>query len=89
MIRAIGSKAEPLLRESTPPVLSVGRRCMHHGYGFYWPPGKSPYLVTPKGASQANAYLIILLFPTTSMSNVGHVLLVQTMMKNTTTITRG
>ena len=35
--------------DATPAVLSVGRRCMDHGYGFYWPPGEKPTLVCPGG----------------------------------------
>jgi hypothetical protein len=30
-------------------VLSVGRRCIEHGYGFYWPPWEWPTLVCPDG----------------------------------------
>ena len=33
----------------TSAVLSSGRRCMHMGYGFHWPPGRNPHLVTPEG----------------------------------------
>ena len=40
---------EPLVLPDTPAVLSIGRRCMHMGYGFYWHPGRNPYLVTPEG----------------------------------------
>ena len=40
---------EPLVLPDTPDVLSIGRRCMHMGYGFYWHPGRNPYLVTPEG----------------------------------------
>ena len=32
---------ECYLLESTPPVCSVGRRCMDEGYGFYWYPGQT------------------------------------------------
>ena len=39
----------PLVLEETPSVLSIGRRCMRYGYGFYWRPGRKPILVTPKG----------------------------------------
>ena len=40
---------ECYLLESTPPVCSVGRRCMDEGYGFHWYPGQAPYFVTPAG----------------------------------------
>ena len=40
---------EPLVLPETPAVLSVGRRCMHMGYGFHWHPGQNPSLVTPEG----------------------------------------
>ena len=33
----------------TPPVCSVGKKCMQQGYGFYWPPGQVPYFVKPDG----------------------------------------
>ena len=35
--------------ESTPPVCSVGRRCMDEGYDFHWHAGKVPFFVTPDG----------------------------------------
>ena len=32
--------------EDTPSVIiSMGKRCMDHGYSFVWPSGKDPYLV--------------------------------------------
>ena len=40
---------ECYLLERTPPVCSVGRRCMDEGYGFHWYPGQAPYFVTPEG----------------------------------------
>ena len=40
---------EPLVLPDTPAVLSIGRRCMQMGYGFYWHPGQNPFLVTPDG----------------------------------------
>jgi hypothetical protein len=41
---------EPLVLPDTPAVLSIGRRCMQMGYGFYWHPGQNPFLVTPDGS---------------------------------------
>ena len=35
--------------ESTPPVLSVGKRCMDMGYSFVWLQGKNPYFMCPDG----------------------------------------
>ena len=42
-------KFEPYLLESTPPVLSVGMRCMDQGYDFIWRAGKFPYFRKPDG----------------------------------------
>jgi hypothetical protein len=39
----------PLLLEHSPPVLSVGKRCMEEGYSFHWPAGRNPYLIAPDG----------------------------------------
>ena len=33
---------DAVLLKSTPPVLSIGKRCMNQGYGFYWPPYENP-----------------------------------------------
>ena len=39
-----------LVMPNTPPVLSVGERCLDHGYGFHWHRGADvPYLETPSG----------------------------------------
>ena len=35
--------------DATPAVLSVGRRCMEHGYAFHWDPYCTPILVCPGG----------------------------------------
>ena len=43
----LGESIDALLLDQTPPVLSVGARCMKLGYSFHWPAGKSPYLVHP------------------------------------------
>ena len=40
---------EPLVLPDTPAVLSIGKRCMQMGYGFYWHPGRNPVMVTPDG----------------------------------------
>ena len=33
----------------TPPLLSVGRRCLSEGYSFVWIAGRNPYFVTKEG----------------------------------------
>ena len=39
-----------LIMPNSPSVLSVGERCLDHGYGFHWPRGESvPFLETPSG----------------------------------------
>ena len=35
--------------DSTPAVISVGKRCMSMGYSFHWPSGKHPFFVCPDG----------------------------------------
>ena len=41
--------AEPFVMPESPPLLSVGRRCMLDGYTFIWKAGKEPLLVRPDG----------------------------------------
>ncbi len=38
---------EPFVMASTPPVLSVGRRCLDFDYEFRWPAGKLPSFICP------------------------------------------
>ena len=45
----ISSTPDSYVLESTPPVCSVGRRCMDEGFDFHWYAGKAPYFVTPDG----------------------------------------
>lgn len=45
-IRSLKEVAHPLVFESTPPVLSIGLRCVHHGYTFIWSGGRYPSFVT-------------------------------------------
>ena len=40
---------EAHILESTPSVLSVGKRCMNQGYSFIWPDGRDPYMVNREG----------------------------------------
>ena len=42
--------------DDTPSVLSIGKRCMNHNYGFVWPPGREPFMIDPEGKR-------IILFP--------------------------
>ena len=42
-------EVEFIIVADSPPLLSVGRLCMLEGFGFFWPPKKSPWLVSPTG----------------------------------------
>ena len=44
-----GGDFDALVMPKTPAVLSVGERCMDHGFSFYWPTRKNPYFVLPDG----------------------------------------
>ena len=48
-IPELGQSLECYVLENTPPVCSVGRRCMDEGFDFHWYAGKPPYFVTPDG----------------------------------------
>ena len=41
--------AHPYVLEDTPAVLSIGLRCMEHGYQYVWPPRSALYFVLPCG----------------------------------------
>ena len=43
----LSCRFDPYLLESTPPVMSVGMRCVDQGYDFIWRSGKSPYFRKP------------------------------------------
>ena len=45
----LSCRFDPYLLESTPPVMSVGVRCVDQGYDFIWRSGKSPYFRKPDG----------------------------------------
>eukprot|EP00971_Amphidinium_carterae_P274370 5444975-Amphidinium_carterae.1 len=49
MTNGINLKAQGLVLHDTPPVLSMGRRCVDEGYGFIWMPHSEPHLLTPEG----------------------------------------
>ena len=38
-----------LLDTDTPPIISMGKRCMEEGYSFVWAPYQAPELITPTG----------------------------------------
>ena len=40
---------EAHILESTPSVLSVGKRCVNQGYSFIWPEGRDPYMINQEG----------------------------------------
>ena len=39
----------PYIINNTPPVLTVGYRCMEMGYTFVWPTGQKPFFIRPDG----------------------------------------
>ena len=45
----LNEEIDAYVLDSTPAVISVGKRCMHMGYSFHWPAGKNPYLICPDG----------------------------------------
>ena len=40
-------KISPLVLPNCPPVWSMGRRCMRHGWGYYWDPYTIPIMTKP------------------------------------------
>ena len=50
LVKELNEWIEPCVLGSTPPVLSVGMRCMEHGYSFVWLAGRRPYFILPCGA---------------------------------------
>ena len=47
--RGVPEEVRALKVGNTPPLLSVGRRCLNDGYSFVWLSGRSPYFVTSDG----------------------------------------
>ena len=43
---------DAVLLNKTPPVISIGKRCMQHGFGFYWPPYADPHIILPDGKTR-------------------------------------
>ena len=49
-IEVLEEHIDPYVLDDSPDVLTVGRRCRKHGYGFHWEPfGDAPYYVSPDG----------------------------------------
>eukprot|EP00971_Amphidinium_carterae_P314331 6247916-Amphidinium_carterae.1 len=48
-VKKLMSSITPIILESTPEVLSIGRRWMTEGYSFVWPAGHNPYFVDRRG----------------------------------------
>ena len=44
---ALGEQIVPYVLGDTPPVLSVGLRCVQYGYQYHWFPHRHPFMVTP------------------------------------------
>ena len=40
---------EFILLPNSPPIISIGQRCMVDGYEFHWPRGQAPYMLKPDG----------------------------------------
>ena len=58
-LRELKGNVNPLVIDDSPPVLSLGRRCMDEGYSFIWPAwSDSPQLVMPnkRGAIQLKVH---------------------------------
>ena len=48
-VRELGEDVKALVLESTPPILSVGRRCMNNGYSFSRERDRYPTFTTKSG----------------------------------------
>eukprot|EP00959_Pyramimonas_sp_CCMP1952_P441750 9248243-Pyramimonas_sp.AAC.1 len=44
-----GGGFNALVMPETLRVISIGERCMDHGFSFFWPTGRRPYLLLPSG----------------------------------------
>eukprot|EP00959_Pyramimonas_sp_CCMP1952_P411518 8623402-Pyramimonas_sp.AAC.1 len=42
-----GGSFDALVMPDTPCVIPEGERCMDHGFSFFWPAGRRPYLLLP------------------------------------------
>ena len=48
-VKNLREEVTALVLDSTPPVLSIGKRCMDLGWAFHWEPYSKPWIVTPDG----------------------------------------
>ena len=48
-VAQLGEPISAYVMKSSPTVMSIGRRCMVHGYDFVWIAFKRPFIVTPSG----------------------------------------
>ena len=48
-IQALDISVTVNILAGSPPLLSVGRRCMHDGMSFVWPAGSDPYFILRTG----------------------------------------
>eukprot|EP00974_Lingulodinium_polyedra_P054864 5276899-Lingulodinium_polyedra.AAC.1 len=46
-VEECASSVQPYILDNTPNVLSVGMRCVQHGYSFIWPAKENPYFILP------------------------------------------
>ena len=49
MCKEFNQVIQPYLLRETPPVLSIGKRCMEQGYTFHWEAGRNPIMTNPEG----------------------------------------
>ncbi len=47
--KELAQLVHPYLLHDTPPVLSVGKRCMEQGFTFHWEAGRKPIMTNPEG----------------------------------------
>ena len=48
-VMGLMDNSRALVLESTPAVLSIGLRCMEHGWSYHWRAGKAPVMRSPSG----------------------------------------
>ena len=49
-VPALEKDMEFALLPNSPPIISIGRRCMLDGFEFHWPRGQAPYLLDPNNS---------------------------------------
>ncbi len=49
MCKEFNQVIQPYLLRETPPVLSIGKRCMEQGCTFHWEAGRNPIMTNPEG----------------------------------------